>query len=94
MIGELIRAERIRRGMSQVALAGLCGHDEHWVVDLEKERVNPRLRDVQRLCSALRISVGIETEGSLYVLGNLYVAQNSSGPGAPPTRSPNRAAST
>src|SRR5215472_4491055 len=50
-LGEQLRNLRIARGQKQTVAAGRIGRSEHWLVDLEAGKVDPRLSDVAALAA-------------------------------------------
>lgn len=52
-----MRQLREKLGITQAVLAGRIGRSEHWVVDLESGKVDPRLGQLRALASALGVSV-------------------------------------
>ncbi len=55
-VGWRLRNLRLARGLTQVAAAQLVGRSEHWLVDLEAGKVDPRLSDVAALTALYRAS--------------------------------------
>ena len=53
-LGEQLRNLRIARGLKQTAAAERIGRSEHWLVDLEAGKVDPRLSDVAALATLYR----------------------------------------
>jgi ribosome-binding protein aMBF1 (putative translation factor) len=62
MFGGRVRAQRIKRGLSQLQLAALVG--AHWslISAIENGEVSPRLRTVLRLSRALSVDPGRAVE--------------------------------
>jgi 8-oxo-dGTP pyrophosphatase MutT (NUDIX family) len=50
-LGEQLRNLRITRGLKQTVAAQRIGRSEHWLVDLEAGKVDPRLSDVAALAA-------------------------------------------
>ncbi len=50
-LGEQLRNLRITRGLKQTVAAERIGRSEHWLVDLEAGKVDPRLSDVAALAA-------------------------------------------
>jgi 8-oxo-dGTP pyrophosphatase MutT (NUDIX family)/DNA-binding XRE family transcriptional regulator len=50
-LGEQLRSLRIARGLKQTVAAERIGRSEHWLVDLEAGKVDPRLSDVTALAT-------------------------------------------
>ncbi len=50
-LGEQLRNLRIARGLKQTVAAERIGRSEHWLVDLEAGKVDPRLSDVAALAA-------------------------------------------
>ncbi len=53
-LGWHLRNLRLARGLTQVAAAQLVGRSEHWLVDLEAGKIDPRLSDVAALTALYR----------------------------------------
>ncbi len=53
-LGWHLRNLRLARGLTQVAAAQLIGRSEHWLVDLEAGKIDPRLSDVAALTALYR----------------------------------------
>src|SRR5690348_4906332 len=53
-VGWRLRNLRLARGLTQVAAAQLIGRSEHWLVDLEAGKIDPRLSDVAALTALYR----------------------------------------
>ncbi len=50
-LGEKLRNLRIARGLKQTVAAERVGRSEHWLIDLEAGKVDPRLSDVVALAA-------------------------------------------
>lgn len=55
LMGRNVRAERIRRGMSQEELAHDAGMKRSYLSDLERGTRNPTVRALDRLAQALQV---------------------------------------
>jgi len=55
IVGQRIRTYRIRRGLSQEALARLCDRHPTYIGQLERGEKNPTLESLERVCEALKI---------------------------------------
>lgn len=63
--GERLKIARLRRGMTQEVLAGLCGQSTSWVKALETDRNGmPKLTKLMRIAEALRIRNLAELTGA------------------------------
>jgi transcriptional regulator with XRE-family HTH domain len=61
-IGDRIAFQRRRRGLSQAKLAGLLGHTEQWLSNIERgERPADRYSTLVRIAGVLRVPVGALT---------------------------------
>ena len=60
--GLAIKAERLRRGMSQEELAERCGFDRTYISMLERGKRNPSLLNLLRLVKGLETLVSVLTE--------------------------------
>ncbi|HEX4215225.1 MAG TPA: helix-turn-helix transcriptional regulator [Candidatus Dormibacteraeota bacterium] len=61
-IGDRIAFQRRRRGLSQAKLAGLLGHTEQWLSNIERgERPADRYSTLVRIAEVLRVPVGALT---------------------------------
>ncbi len=56
--GGRVRALRAERGLSQEALAGLCGHGNSWLSRIEGDITEPSLADLRALADGLKVAVG------------------------------------
>src|SRR5215472_2478616 len=63
-LGEQLRNLRIARGLKQTVAAERIGRSEHWLVDLESGRVDPRLSDVAALATLYHTDLGALFGGS------------------------------
>jgi len=57
-LGEQLRNLRIARGLKQTVAAERIGRSEHWLVDLEAGKVDPRLSDVAALAALYHTDLG------------------------------------
>ena len=55
--GEVIRANRIKKGLSQPDLAGILGTSKNYVSNWEVGRTRPDMNMVPALCRAIGISI-------------------------------------
>jgi 8-oxo-dGTP pyrophosphatase MutT (NUDIX family)/DNA-binding XRE family transcriptional regulator len=53
-LGEQLRNLRLSRGLKQTIAAERIGRSEHWLIDLEAGKVDPRLSDVAALAALYR----------------------------------------
>jgi transcriptional regulator with XRE-family HTH domain len=65
-VGELIRAQRRRRGLSQAALAGLLGRSEGWLSKVERGEI-----EVDRISVLLQIAEVLRVPASTLMPGTL-----------------------
>jgi transcriptional regulator with XRE-family HTH domain len=65
-VGELIRAQRRRRGLSQAVLAGLLGRSEGWLSKVERGEI-----EVDRISVLLRIAEVLRVPASALMPGTL-----------------------
>jgi transcriptional regulator with XRE-family HTH domain len=56
-IGDRVRIQRRRRGLTQARLAHLVGRSDRWLHDVEHGDVDPRLSDAIALARVLGIAV-------------------------------------
>ena len=56
--GAAVRDARVTRGLSQEGLAKLILVPRTYVVDVEQGRRNLTIRNIQRLCTGLGVSLG------------------------------------
>lgn len=56
-LGSIIKAERLRRGLSQEALAELSDLSRNHVSSIERDLVSPSLETLEKLAGALGISL-------------------------------------
>ena len=59
-IGEIIRAARLERGLTQVELAEQCGLTHSGLAQIERGRVTPRIETVDSIGLALDFSLRFE----------------------------------
>lgn len=55
--GSAVRRERMRRGLSQEQLAGICGLDRSYIGGVERGERNPSLMIVERIALGLGMSL-------------------------------------
>jgi transcriptional regulator with XRE-family HTH domain len=55
--GIMLKAERLKRSLSQEALAELSGLSRNYVSSIERGRVSPSLGTLEKLANALGISL-------------------------------------
>ena len=58
-----VRALRVKRGLSQEALADSAGLDRTYVSQLERAMANPTLETLSRLAAALSVTPGTLLDG-------------------------------
>src|SRR5215469_16404782 len=63
-LGEQLRNLRIGRGLKQTVAAERIGRSEHWLVDLEAGKIDPRLSDVAALAALYHTDLGALFGGS------------------------------
>jgi transcriptional regulator with XRE-family HTH domain len=63
LIGEKIKAERLRQGLKQVELARKANISNSFLADIEGCRVNPSLKSLAKLAKALN------TESVFFIAG-------------------------
>jgi 8-oxo-dGTP diphosphatase len=56
-LGEQLRNLRLSRGLKQTVAAGRIGRSEHWLIDLEAGKVDPRLSDLAALATLYRTNL-------------------------------------
>lgn len=62
-LGQAVRAERVRRGLSQEELAERAGLDRTYISGLERGTRNPALTTQQKVASALGVPLSTLTRG-------------------------------
>ncbi len=62
-IGEIIRRERKRQGVTQVVAAGLCGVSVHFLSSLERGKETSEFSKVLQVLNAMNIRVYLSTPG-------------------------------
>ncbi len=56
-LGQSLRQLRLARGLKQTVVAERIGRSEHWLIDVEGGRVDPRYADLLALADVYRVSV-------------------------------------
>jgi len=62
-IGEIIRRERKRQGVTQAVAAGLCGVSVHFLSNLERGKETSEFSTVFRVLNAMNIRVYVAAPG-------------------------------
>lgn len=62
-IGEIIRRERKRQGVTQAVAAGLCGVSVHFLSNLERGKETSEFSKVLQVLHAMNIRVYVATPG-------------------------------
>lgn len=65
-IGANIRSLREKRGLKQIELAAIAGISNTFLSDIENERVNPSIKTLSKLATAL----GIDIDWDIFLSGS------------------------
>ena len=56
LVGRHVKRIRLERGLTQEALADMCGHSQQYISDLERGKRNPTVVSVYEIAQALGVT--------------------------------------